>query len=151
MPSKYEVDTKAEALALVRLGKPAKTAAIELGLPVRTVQEWAQDARQAALEDKDGTILDQDYHVTVRTGELLSEAIEELAESDEKKYKYLVPLNIVRGTHLDKILKRKELQQKERQTEAGQALADAINRLASLSVPELHGVIEGEAEEIEDA
>ena len=51
---------------------------------------------------------------------------------------------ITGAIYRDKGFKRQELKEKRAQTEAGQALADAINRLADLSVPQLHGVIEGE-------
>ena len=108
MASQYDVETKAQALALVRMGKPAKHVAVELGLPVRTVQTWASEQRQMALEEDDRIIADQDYHLVIRTGELIQDALEELAESDQPLYKYLVPLNIVRGTPQDKILRRKE-------------------------------------------
>ncbi len=108
MASQYDVETKAQALALVRMGKPAKRVAVELGLPIRTVQTWASEQRQMALEEDDRIIADQDYHLVIRTGELIQDALEELAASDQPLYKYLVPLNIVRGTPQDKILRRKE-------------------------------------------
>ncbi len=53
--------------------------------------------------------------------------------------------NIYAGTGSDKVVRWADLAQKAKQTEAGQALTDAINRLADLSVPQLHDVIEGEA------
>ncbi len=142
--SQYSVEQKAQALARIRLGEPAKKVALELGYPPRTVQGWAAEMRQSALEENDRIIVDQDYHLVIRTGELLEEAIEDLADSKEPMYKYLVPLNIVRGTPEDKILKRQELEVKRGQTQAGYALADAIERLAGLTVPERDAIIEGE-------
>ena len=54
------------------------------------------------------------------------------------------PLAITYGISSDKVLKLRELSQRSRESEAGQALAEAINRMASLSMPQLHAIIEGE-------
>lgn len=108
MPSQYDLDTKAQALALVALGKPAEHVAVELGIPKRTVNAWAQRMRQIAIEQDDKTIYDEDYRIVLRTGEMIHDALDDLAEQPDK-HRFLVPLNIVRGTHIDKIFKRREL------------------------------------------
>ena len=66
--SQYSVEQKAQALARIRLGEPAKKVALELGYPPRTVQGWAAEMRQSALEENDRIIVDQDYHLVIRTG-----------------------------------------------------------------------------------
>ncbi len=54
------------------------------------------------------------------------------------------PLAVTYGISMDKVIRISELSQRSRESEATQALAEAIDRLAGLSVPELHRVIEGE-------
>jgi hypothetical protein len=51
--------------------------------------------------------------------------------------------DIYAGIGTDKVVKWADLAQRAQQTEAGQALADAINRLADLTVPERDRMIEG--------
>ena len=53
-------------------------------------------------------------------------------------------LAITFGISTDKVLKIHELRQRYRESEASQALAEAVDRLADLSVPQLHDIIEGE-------
>ena len=57
-------------------------------------------------------------------------------------------LAVTWGISMDKVHKTNELRQRYRESEANQALAEAIDRLADLSVPQLHDIIEGEATEI---
>ena len=52
--------------------------------------------------------------------------------------------DIYAGIGTDKVVKWADLAQKAKQTDAGQSLADAINRMADLTVPQLNDVIEGE-------
>ena len=141
--SQYSVEEKAKALVRIRLGEPAKRVALELGYPPRTVQTWAAEMRQSALEESDRIIIDQDYHLVIRTGELLQDAVEDLADSGEPLYKYLVPLNIVRGTPEDKILKR---QDQRLPVPPGKI---TINFISQHRPPE--DVIEGELVEGEDS
>ena len=107
MASQYDTDTKAQALTLLRLGKPASHVAVELEIPERTVSHWALRWREIAAEEGDKTLSDEDYRLSIRVGELIHEALDQM-EGREDLYKYLVPLNIVRGTSIDKILKRRE-------------------------------------------
>ena len=107
MASQYDTEIKAQALTLLRLGKPASHIAVELEIPERTVSHWALRWREIAAEEGDKELSDEDYRLSLRVGELIHEALDQL-EGREDLYKYLVPLNIVRGTSIDKILKRKE-------------------------------------------
>ena len=107
MASQYDTETKAQALALLELGQPASHVAQEMSIPERTVSRWAGRWRQMAAEEGDRLITDEDYRLAVRTSQLLHDALDQM-EGKEDLWKYLVPLNIVRGTSIDKILKRKE-------------------------------------------
>ncbi len=147
MASQYSVETKAQALALIEWGKPASHVAQVLGLNERTVQLWAKRFREISAKEEYDRLLAEHYRIAEHAFALTHDALDELDEEPEKR-KYLVPLNIVGNTHVDKIFKRQELREKSRQTEAGRALADAINRLANLSVPERDAIIEGEVTEI---
>jgi hypothetical protein len=60
-----------------------------------------------AAEEGDKILTDEDYRLAVRTSQLLHDALDQM-EGKEDLWKYLVPLNIVRGTAIDKILKRQE-------------------------------------------
>lgn len=110
MASQYDTETKAQALALLELGNPASHVAQELSIPERTVSRWAGRWRQMAAEEGDRILTDEDYRLAVRTSQLLHDALDQM-EGKEDLWKYLVPLNIVRGTSIDKILKRKEAKQ----------------------------------------
>ncbi len=107
MATQYDTETKAQALALLELGKPASQVAQEMSIPERTCQRWAMRWRQMAAEEGDKILTDEDYRLAVRTSQLLHDALDQM-EGKEDLWKYLVPLNIVRGTSIDKILKRKE-------------------------------------------
>lgn len=110
MPSQYDTETQAQALALLEMGKPASHVASEMSLPERTVSRWALRWREMAADEGDKLLTDEDYRLAVRTSQLLHDALDQM-EGREDLWKYLVPLNIVRGTSIDKILKRKEAKQ----------------------------------------
>ncbi len=107
MASQYDTETKAQALALLELGKPASHVAQEMSIPERTVSRWAGRWREMAAEEGDRILTDEDYRLAVRTSQLLHDALDQM-EGKEDLWKYLVPLNVVRGTAIDKILKRQE-------------------------------------------
>lgn len=107
MPSQYDTETHAQALALIQLGKPASHVAQDLQLPERTVQNWALRWRQIAAEEGDRILTDEDYRLAVRTSHLIHDALDQL-EGRPDTYKHLVSLNVIRGTAIDKILKRKQ-------------------------------------------
>ena len=112
MPSKYSDEVKAEVLAGARLGRTARQIAAERNLPERTTQEWIHDARELAqAKDRDPFLVDGEYRIAFMTQDLTEQAIESLKESGQPLYKYLVPLNIVRGTAIDKVMKQREATQ----------------------------------------
>ena len=106
MPSQSDTETHAQALALIRLGKPASHVAQELHLPERTVQHWGQRWREIAEEEGDKILTDEDYRLSIRTSQLIHDALDQMEGRDDL-WKYLVPLNVIRGTAIDKIIKRK--------------------------------------------
>lgn len=112
MPSQYNVDTKAQALALMAQGETAEAAAAALRLPARTVQHWRQRWRQIAAEEDDPKLLEEDYRIALRYSELLHLAADHIGEdeSGERAAKSLIAINAVRGTAIDKILRRRESQ-----------------------------------------
>ncbi len=107
MASQYSVETKAQALALIEWGKPASHVAQEMGLNERTVQLWARRFREISAKEEDDRLLAEHYRIAEHAFALTHDALDELDEDPEKR-KYLVPLNIVGNTHVDKILKRQE-------------------------------------------
>jgi transposase-like protein len=107
MASKYDIETKAKALALIEWGKPASHVAQQMGLNERTVQMWAKRFREISAKEEDDRLLAEHYRIAEHAFALTHDALDELDEEPEKR-KYLVPLNIVGGTHVDKILKRSE-------------------------------------------
>ncbi len=107
MASQYSVETKAQALALIEWGKPASHVAQEMGLNERTVQMWAKRFREISAKEEDDRLLAEHYRIADHAFALTHDALDELDEEPEKR-KYLVPLNIVGNTHVDKILKRQE-------------------------------------------
>ena len=107
MASQYSVETKAQALALIEWGKPASHVAQEMGLNERTVQMWAKRFREISAKEEDDRLLAEHYRIAEHAFALTHDALDELDEEPEKR-KYLVPLNIVGNTHVDKILKRQE-------------------------------------------
>ena len=107
MGSKYDTETKAQALALIEWGKPASHVAQEMGLNERTVQMWAKRFREISAKEEDDRLLAEHYRIAEHAFALTHDALDELDEEPEKR-KYLVPLNIVGNTHVDKILKRQE-------------------------------------------
>jgi hypothetical protein len=107
MPSQYSTEIKAQALALVRQGETAQNAARILRLPERTVQSWAARLRQIAVEQDDRELLDEDYRLALRSSALIHNAYDTIEESGEE-HKHLISLNAIRGTAIDKIIKRNQ-------------------------------------------
>ena len=80
MASQYDTETKAQALTLLRLGKPASHVAVELEIPERTVSHWAQRWREIAAEEGDRILTDEDYRLALRTSQLLHDALDQMEE-----------------------------------------------------------------------
>lgn len=107
MPSPYDRETKAEALALVEAGVTAKGAALRLNLPVRTVQDWASHSRQVAREEEHPAVIDEWYRLTRRTQSKLHDGLDSI-EDDQTALKHLSQLTILAGVGTDKVLRDRE-------------------------------------------
>ena len=103
----YSDEQRSQAQALMRQGKTALAAADELGIPDRTVSNWFERWRAVARETEDRELYDDDYRIARKSGGIIHEGLDQLQGRDDV-YKFLVPLNIIRGTSVDKILKRQE-------------------------------------------
>lgn len=107
--SPYPIEVRAQAIALYRLKLNCDHVAQELGLEPRTVQRWVRRYRQVSLTEDDAHLVNQDYAIADMAGEQILDAIEHLdTQGPDAKLKLLVPLNIVRGTSIDKIIKRSD-------------------------------------------
>ena len=106
IPSQYSTETKAQAMALVRQGVPGSHAAQQLGIPERTVNFWALRLRQIASNETDRDLLDDDYRLALRTGELLHDALDAIHDAGTAE-KHLSQLAITRGISLSKIAESK--------------------------------------------
>ena len=100
----YDVEQKAQAIALVRAGTSATRAASLLGLPERSVQLWVKDFRETSAKEGDPLLNDQSLRIAQRAGELIEVALEHIAEQGpETAHKSLFVLNALRGTGIDKL------------------------------------------------
>lgn len=106
----YRSDTqRARVIAAARIGEPLREVAVKEDIPERTVQQWVHDAKlKAAAEGRDPLLVDGEYRIAFMAQTLTEGALNSLAESGEPLHKYLVPLNIVRGTAVDKVLKARD-------------------------------------------
>lgn len=91
-------------------GLSSRAIAGELGIPDRTVAHWMMRWREIAHEEGDRELLDRDYRTAIRADELINDGMDYIAEdtSGERAFKSLIQLNAVRGTAVDKLLRRKE-------------------------------------------
>jgi transposase-like protein len=102
---RYDTETKARALALLREGKPVYLVAREIGVGERTVCTWAKRFESAALVAGERGLIDEEYRIAGRAQELIHEALDQIEEQGDAA-KYLGALNAVRGTMVDKLLAR---------------------------------------------
>lgn len=101
----YDVEQKAQAIALVRTGTSCAKAASLLGLPERSVQLWLREFRETSAKQDDPLLNDQSLRIAERSGELIEIALEHIAEMDPADtHKALFVLNAVRGTSIDKMI-----------------------------------------------
>jgi hypothetical protein len=98
--------------------------------------------RRKLLENAHEEMEDNEVRISLRYDELIMKKADYLEEHIDTAR--LGEMALTAGLMRDKGFKRQDIKEKAKQTEAGQALVDAINRLADLSVPQLHDVIEGE-------
>ena len=141
MASQYSTETKAEVLALVRQGEPADRAGAACGVPARTAQLWAKRFRQIAAEEGDREIIDEDYRLALRSSQLIHDAYDSIEEEGTAQ-KHLIALNAIRGTAIDKLLKRDAPRDTERRP-----FAIIVQIGEKADTPE---TIEGEARVIDD-
>lgn len=107
----YTQQDRAEALAAMTLeGKPADRVAVELGIPGRTVAHWAQKWREVTPEQSHPAIEQDDVDLALRFAGVLHKAAEYIEQDDtgERAFKSMIASNAVRGTAIDKILKRQQ-------------------------------------------
>ena len=148
MPSKYSDEIRAAVISDAELGRPARQIAGERNVSVRTTQEWLADARaKAVAENRDPLLVDGEYRRAFMAQQLTEEALQSLKESGDPLYKYLVPLNIIAGTAIDKVLKNRE--------QPPQNLTQVLVVLNCNTPEELQartkGYIEGEAKDALDS
>jgi len=110
-----------------------------MGLNERTVQLWAKRFREISAKEEDDRLLAEHYRIAEHAFALTHDALDELDEEPEKR-KYLVPLNIVGNTHVDKILKRQESKYQPNV----QAQQITINFISEERPQESPDVVEGE-------
>jgi len=100
-----------EALALVMQGYSYDRAEAELrsrwgSAPASmTIQRWAV-GNQEVTQARQQAIVDNEMHIAHAAGQLVSRALDSLHErSNDELVKHLVPLNIVLGTAVDKLIR----------------------------------------------
>ena len=105
----YPLEVRTQAIALYRQCLNAERVAHELNLDPSTVQRWTRRYRQLLPEQEDAKLLDDDYRLASDSGDLLHDALDHIKESGpEMAVKFIMPLNAVRGTSIDKILERRK-------------------------------------------
>ena len=108
-PSIYPLELRTQAIALYRQCLNASQVARELGLEERTVSNWCRRFRELSTEQEDAKLLDDDYRLASDSGDLLHDALDHIKEAGpEMAVKFIMPLNAVRGTSIDKILERRK-------------------------------------------
>lgn len=109
MPSQYSDETRAAVISDGQLGRPSSQISRERNLPAGTVKDWLQAARaKAVAENRDPMLVDGEYRRAFLAQQLTEEALQSLKESGDPLHKYLVPLNIIAGTAIDKVFKSRE-------------------------------------------
>lgn len=148
----YPQEVRAEAVALALTHQSYADAAREMEkrYPQRSpsrdlIRLWVKqqdpDNFRALTQERNEQLWERSRDVALLTGKKLEEEVE--AGNITGKV-----LAITWGISMDKVMKAAEFGLRFKESEANQALAEALNRLEGLSVPELHRVIEGEAREI---
>ncbi len=103
-----------------------------------SVADWRRGLHASLHEELE----DSELAIARRADELVVQKLDYCEGNIDKAR--LGELTLTAGIYRDKGFKRQDLKVKAKQTEAGQALADAIARLADLSIPQLEDIIEGE-------
>ena len=101
--SRYDLETKAEALAIAATSTAA-TAARSRQLPERTVQRWVE----RYVADNGGEQWAADNPAVIsRATELLMDGMDQI-EARGEAYKHMLALNALRGTSIDKEQRHKD-------------------------------------------
>jgi hypothetical protein len=157
-------EPKARAMVLIAEGHSAEAIGPMVGVTGRTVQRWDKRCREVSLKEETPQVMGDWVRIVRRSQGMMHtvlDTVEQYAEIAANDHpgplaeiaRQVATKELMKradlyyyyaGIGTDKVVKWADLAQKAKQTEAGQALADAINRLADLSVPQLHDVIEGE-------
>ena len=109
MPSQYSDEVRAAVISDGELGRTSVQIGRERNLPVSTVSDWLRDSRaKATAENRDPMLVDGEYRRAFMAQQLTEEALQSLKASGDPLHKYLVPLNIIAGTAIDKVFKSRE-------------------------------------------
>ena len=129
----------------------------------RTVRRWVKKGREVSLKEETPQMMSDWVRIVRRSQGMMHSVLDTVEEyaaiaanddpgplaeiarqvATKEMMKRADLYDIYAGIGTDKVVKWADLNLKAKQTEAGQALADAINRLAELTVPERDGIIEG--------
>ena len=96
--SRYDRETKAQALALVASGSTAARTGRELGVNERTVARWVE---RYTSENDSEQWQDDNASVISRSTEILQDGLDQVEELGIA-HKHLIALNAIRGTAIDK-------------------------------------------------
>src|SRR3990167_1904401 len=110
--SKYPDEVRAQVAAAARAGLPSPRIAAETNVPARTVREWITHAKeQAQLENRDPLLMNREYRLAFMAQAINEHQLEEVADlADQGKptTSLILPVNALRGTAIDKVLKQRE-------------------------------------------
>ncbi len=157
-------EPKARALVLSAEGYSNGHIAGLVGMSERTVRRWVKRGREVSLKEETPELMGDWVRIVRRSQGMMHSVLDTveqyaviaandhpgpLAEiarqvATKEMMKRADLYDIYAGIGTDKVVKWADLAQKAKQTEAGQALAEAMTRLANLSLPQLHDVIEGD-------
>ena len=144
----YPQAVRAEAVALALTHRSYADAEREMKEryperhPTRdTIRLWVKkqepDNFRALSQERNDRLYERSLDLALLTVDKLENAVETGAIEGKT-------LAVTYGISTDKVQKINDIAQRHRDSEAGQALADAINRIADLSIPQLEDIIEGE-------
>jgi transposase-like protein len=110
MASQYSTQVKAEVIEMSRQGVTTPQIAQKLDVPRRTLSDWLKAARDLALaEDRDPRLVDGEYRLAYMGQQIQEAQLEELAakiDAGESVLNYIIPVNALKGTSIDKVAKQ---------------------------------------------
>ena len=144
----YPQEVRAEAVALALIHRSYADAAREMAkrYPERHPERYLIRIWTKQQEPDDFHLLTQERNeqLNERSRDLAALTGDKLEEEVQAGQITGKTLAITWGISMDKVHKANELQQRSRESAANQALAEAIDRMANLTVPELNAIIEGD-------